>query len=307
MGTGSQECGIGSRVGNQHIAGQSTQESTPRGCLRVTRIDDKFVRDIKKPASGQIIHRDDELTGFGVRVTKGSASYIAEGRANGKLKRITICRCGELTPEQARSQARRILEQMAAERGRSSVKAPTLRQVQEQYLIKRRLRESTKVSYRQVVRRHLSDWLDLPVTAITKEMVFDRHRELGKGRSPTYANLIMYTLRAMLYFAAENYEGPDGLPIVTDNPVSRLSKNQMWYRKHRRQGVIPDHKLTEWYRAVMANASPNVRDYLLLMITTGLRRNEAATLRWDDVDFDARTLTASRCCAYQSMRMLPYQ
>src|SRR4029077_11443505 len=34
-----------------------------------------------------------------------------------------------------------------------------------------------------------------------------------------------------------------------------------------------------------------IRDYLLLVLFTGLRRNEAATLKWSAVDFDARTLT----------------
>ncbi len=34
-----------------------------------------------------------------------------------------------------------------------------------------------------------------------------------------------------------------------------------------------------------------VRDYLLLLLFTGLRRQEAARLRWQDVDFEDRTLT----------------
>ena len=34
-----------------------------------------------------------------------------------------------------------------------------------------------------------------------------------------------------------------------------------------------------------------VSDYLLLLLFTGLRRNEAATLRFDDIDFVDRTLT----------------
>lgn len=83
-------------------------------------------------------------------------------------------------------------------------------------------------------------------------MVFARHRELGDRCSGNYANMVMQVLRSMLYFAMENYETPDGKPIIAENPVSRLSKNQMWYRKRRRQGVIPDHKLSDWYRAVMA-------------------------------------------------------
>lgn len=39
--------------------------------------------------------------------------------------------------------------------------------------------------------------------------------------------------------------------------------------------------------------SPNIvstRDYLLLLLFTGLRRNEAATLRWKDIDLDSKVL-----------------
>ena len=36
-----------------------------------------------------------------------------------------------------------------------------------------------------------------------------------------------------------------------------------------------------------------VRDYLLLLLFTGLRRQEAATLKWEQIDFKARTLTVS--------------
>jgi integrase len=34
-----------------------------------------------------------------------------------------------------------------------------------------------------------------------------------------------------------------------------------------------------------------LRDYLLVLILTGLRRNEAANLRWTDIDIIERTLT----------------
>jgi integrase len=36
--------------------------------------------------------------------------------------------------------------------------------------------------------------------------------------------------------------------------------------------------------------NPIARDYLLLLLFTGLRRREAATLRWDCVDFSARII-----------------
>jgi len=40
----------------------------------------------------------------------------------------------------------------------------------------------------------------------------------------------------------------------------------------------------------MSLSQQTVRDYLLLLLFTGLRRNEAATLRWEDLDFESKVL-----------------
>jgi hypothetical protein len=208
----------------------------------------KFISEIQPPDSGQVFYRDDGLKGLGLRVTKNSMSYVVESRVNRRTRRITIGSTVELTPEQARKKAHRLLAEMPARSTHQGAKVPTLADILAEYPTKKRLRESTITNYQQVVRRYLSDWQHLPVTAITKEMVFARHRELGDRVSGNYANLIMQVLRTLLYFAMEHHELPDGQPIISVNPVSRLSKNHMWYRKRRRQGVIPDHKLADWYR-----------------------------------------------------------
>jgi len=58
-----------------------------------------------------------------------------------------------------------------------------------------------------------------------------------------------------------------------------------------RQNIIPDHKLNCWYKTLNARRDKKLRDYLLLVLLTGLRLREAATLRWSDVDFEDRVLT----------------
>lgn len=53
---------------------------------------------------------DDTLKGFGVRVGKTSASYIVMYRnAYGKQKKLTIAKTTQITPAQAREEAKRIL------------------------------------------------------------------------------------------------------------------------------------------------------------------------------------------------------
>lgn len=62
--------------------------------------------------------------------------------------------------------------------------------------------------------------------------------------------------------------------------------------------VIKPHQLPAWYQAVVAlrqdGTSPQsatIADYLLCLLFTGLRRQEAAQLQWAQVDLDHRALT----------------
>ena len=66
------------------------------------------------PNSGQSFIRDNSLKGFGLRITStGTKSFIVEKRINGRVKRQTIGRFGELTVEEARRHAQHLLGQIA--------------------------------------------------------------------------------------------------------------------------------------------------------------------------------------------------
>ncbi len=79
-------------------------------------------------------------------------------------------------------------------------------------------------------------------------------------------------------------------PLLAANPVSRLTQARSWHKLPKRQGVIPDHKLASWARAVQSLGNPTTRDYYLVLVFSGLRRNEAARLEWKDIDLASKTL-----------------
>lgn len=253
------------------------------------------------PRRGQVFYRDSALCGFALRVTAGSMSYIVECRVNGTNRRITIGPHGPLTPEAVRKEAQKLLAQMKTgrdpkvEEANCKLAKITIAEVLEDYLASRPLRENTVRNFRQILTRCTGDWLDKPIAGISKEMVVARHRELTKitkfgtsGKAQANGNT-MEKLGILFNFAAANYE-INGLSIIQSNPVSRLSQIRSWHRIPRRQTVIPDHKLAAWYQAVLGLRRKVVRDYLLLLLFSGLRRNEAATLRWSDVDFESKVL-----------------
>lgn len=81
------------------------------------RISQKFIeRKVRRPDTGHVIYRDDELIGFGLRVTRGSMSYIVECRVNGTNRRVTIGPHGRFDPDTAREEAKKLLVTMTEEK-----------------------------------------------------------------------------------------------------------------------------------------------------------------------------------------------
>ncbi len=258
-------------------------------------------KQIALPAHGQIIFRDDVLQGFGLRVTKGSMAYIAECRVNGSVKRVTIGKHGPWTPESARKEAKKLLGQMASgidprkEQANQKAVSLTLAEAFEEYMASKEFRLNTRLSFNRIMTQSLGDWQRKPVMKITRDMVEERFKQLSQGSKTgtsgkANANLTMQTLRAVLNYVSLKYE-VDGEPLIPINPVSRLTQMRSWHRIEKRQGVIPDSKLSAFYQAVMSLENKTARDYYLVLLLTGLRRNELPSLRWSDIDLDGKVLT----------------
>jgi integrase len=250
------------------------------------------------PEKGYQIYWDEKLAGFGIRVTSGGAkAFIFQKRINGTERRITIGRFGELTAEQARKEAVKLAGQIAtggdpvAEKAHKRLEGATLRHAFETYLQRRTLKPQTVFDIGRCMKEVYPDWLDKPMVRITPDMVVKRHRDYGKAHSEARANLAMRYLRAIFNFAAAEFTTADGKPIIEGNPVKKLSQTKSWHRVDRRRTVIKPHELGVWVNAVLNLPGDGMRDYYMLVLLTGLRRQEALNLKWSEIDFIGRTLT----------------
>jgi integrase len=97
----------------------------------------------------------------------------------------------------------------------------------------------------------------------------------------------MRTFSIMWNFAAERAtdRGIDPLPL---NPVKRLKRK--WFDEKPREGIVADADLPRFYQAILALKNPVHSVYLQLLLFTGLRRTEAATLTWADIDFEKKMI-----------------
>jgi len=264
------------------------------------RITKNMVDKIEPPKDkNQAFYRDDQLKGFAVRITSaGVKSFVIEKLINRKVRRITLGRYGEITVEQARKEAQKLLGKIAtgidpiAEKQSAKASIITLNEVFEDYLHARKsLKPKTLYDYKNTLRVAFQDWLNKPILSITKDKVAKHHEKLGQKHGGAYANQAMRLLRALFNFSASQYEDTSGRSLITENPVKRLSQARAWYRVERRQTFIKSHELAAWSKEVFHLKNETLRDYLLLILFTGLRRQEAAQLQWDQIDLKAKTLT----------------
>ncbi|HEY9754344.1 MAG TPA: tyrosine-type recombinase/integrase [Oculatellaceae cyanobacterium] len=256
------------------------------------KINAKFMESgISFPTAGQLIIRDDSLKGFGLRATPNCISFIVEKRVDGKTRRITLGRTCEMSVDEARKRAVEYLTlNLQSKIDDSAARRVNLREVFDVFLEFRKLRPSTVYNYSKLLNRCLGDWLDLPIADITRDMVQQRHKDLTRqtrqgSSGKTQANITMRILNSLLIFAARHFELSDGSPIILSNPVARLSHNRQWHPETNREVIIVESQLAAWYSAVMGLRQKAIRDYLVFLCLTGLRRMEAATLRWSDIDF----------------------
>jgi len=130
-------------------------------------------------------------------------------------------------------------------------------------------------------------------------MVAKRHTIIG-DRSIYRANATMRLLRAVFNFAISEYEDSNDVPIITHNPVQKIRRN--WFRESVRTNVIEPNNLKDWFRAVNSlpndkantthkNTSKTVKDYLILLLFTGLRPSEGINLEWSNIDFNNKLLS----------------
>lgn len=269
------------------------------------KITKRVVDGLELPIAGmpgqtaQKRYYDDSLKGFGLRVTSGgSKAFFIEKRVGGKLRRITLGRYGELTVEQARKEAQKVLGQIAtgidpvAQKQAAKMSTVTLSHAFTDYMQARKgLKEKTVYDYKRIIDIAFGKWKDKALAGITKDHVAKQHELLGAENGEAYANLSMRLLRAIFNFAIAQYEGENGLSLIPENPVNRLSQTRAWYRVERRRTYIHAHKLADWYVGVKALTNDVLRDYLLFTLFTGLRRQEAAHLQWKDVNLDEKTFT----------------
>lgn len=233
-------------------------------------------------ATDSRIYRDRILCGFCLKANKRSRTFLVATSVQGKQFRMTLGRWPLIDVENARAMAMEILRECRA--GHVPAKAkqgklPSLADALTGYCDDKRLKRSTWVRYDSVIRTHFSPWIDQPVSALTGT-VFSEHCHLfAQSNRAAIVELGRGFIGAMIRYVNAVY----GLQL--ENPFHKLAAaGLMPERSKPRARILREDDLAKWREGV-DKTGEIPRDYLLLLIFTGLRRNECCNLLRENIDF----------------------
>jgi integrase len=259
----------------------------------------KVVEGLPLPDSGQRFVWDDDVKGFGIRLTPTTRAYIVQGRVSGVNRRVTLGLLGVITLQEARKKATHELSSMLAgvdpvvEKKRAEAFSLTLRELAEKYIKDHRdLKPSSRADIEKHINTSFTDWAERPAVDITRERVAVRFRELSE-RSAAQANQAFRILRALLNYARAAYR-PGDEPLLVENPVHILSDMKVWNRVPSRSGRIPTDKIGGAWNAIQdlrrapdaTRIAQTLADAVAFLLLTGARWSEMAGLTWDQVNLE---------------------
>lgn len=289
------------------------------------KLTQSFVKSLA-PLAGesQTFYMDDELTGFGLRVSLTKKVFYLQMRVGRKVLKRKVGEYGPMTVDQARKGALQMKAQLLdgkdpyAERHQGASDA-TLEELFDEYIKEVEHRPNTVKSIEsakrhfgalegqafktkpnarstekiELIKVNLPDWLQYPYREITPDDVLDRFdvvsRMVPKRRLSKHPQPITRTSNQHFKYLQAAYNYAISKYQLSragfTNPVGILKTARRWSRMNRRSGFLDTNKP---YFVVWWQAcellEPVIGDYILFSLITASRSIESATLRWSDVD-----------------------
>lgn len=107
-------------------------------------------------------------------------------------------------------------------------------------------------------------------------------------RTPTQAAQTYRALRAFLAWCADRSEYAE---LTHEDACNRRMARDTLPKARAKDDCLQREQLAGWFEQVRKIGNPVIAAYLQALLLTGARREELAGLRWEDVDFQWRSLT----------------
>ena len=234
------------------------------------------------------IEFDDTMPGFGVRIRAGGKkehrTFVLQYKMGTKHRRINLGNVLKVSLDDAKAEAKKIFGDVAHGRDPAAKKAAareeaskTLGAIVTQYLeAKSDRRRHDGLRYQ--LEKLWSPLHGLALSAINRATVATRLNAIANNHGPVAANRARSTLSAMYRWAI-------GEGLCDDNPVVGTNKRE---ENGPRERALSDEEAAALWIAMEEDHFGRI---VRLLMLTGCRRDEIGSLRWTEIDTDARTIT----------------
>ena len=246
------------------------------------KLTDTIVKALPKPDKGNRITYDEQIKGFGVRVTAaGTRAFILNYRTrSGRERRYTIGAFPDWKTAVARDEAanlkRRIdvgedpLSDVEADRNAKTM-ADLCQRFQDEHLAKRR--PSTRRDYKAIIDREILPAMKhKKVAEVQFSDVDDLHRKVSK-RAPYLANRLVSVLSKMFGLAVR-------WQWRADNPAKGIERNH----EDKRHRYLSANELADLSNALTSLEDQQAANIIRLLLLTGARKGEVLAARWEQFD-----------------------
>lgn len=286
------------------------------------------IRKLAPPTGSHAVYVfDDDPKQLCVRVTPaGAKSFVFAGKLNKVPLRITIGDVKVWTLDDARAEARRLQGLIDQGIDPRQEKAERIAAAEAKREEARRVEAPALEAWGAYIEARRAQWSDKHLDAhvnASKEGGEPRTRGRRKGESdktlpgilrsllllplvqidadrvrtwltdeaakrPTYAALAFRLLRAFLAWCGDRPEYRT--QVQADACAARLAKESL-PKKAAKDDCLQREQLPAWFEQVRRIGNPVIAAYLQTALLTGARREEVAGIRWDDVDFQWKSIT----------------
>jgi integrase len=120
------------------------------------------------------------------------------------------------------------------------------------------------------------NWQRRPLSSITKKDIHSLHSDLGNKSGHRTANKVLVLLKSIFNRAKDwdLYDKPN--PVIGVQPFKLKSRDRF----------IQADELPRFFKSVLQEENPNVRDYVLLSLLTGARKTNVLSMRWEDINLE---------------------
>jgi integrase len=260
-----------------------------------------------QPNAERQTYRDDELTGFGIRIepasTGGRRSFFWNQKVSGEVYFRSLGEWPAISVKVARDRAREWAGKASSwkqlgcpqeanpfikpkKQMRTSV--PTFSELVEAYIKLHLLNPDPEIGalnklraeydLRLLVRTRLAEWQDVPIDQIT---VNDVVAAKNSAEGLYWQNSVVELVRRLYNWSAGRTDGKVNFWAVS-NPAKDVSTNKPQKRK---KYLLPD-ELVRFNDELKKEQHADTKDALTILLATGARKSSVYAMRWGDISFE---------------------